>query len=68
MSIQSMDQLIAAFSAGKSHRVDFNKNALPVTAHVAGQWYDLSTGAGNPEMDPPAAAVAAVIDVLSLIS
>ena len=51
MSIQSMDQLIAAFSAGKSHRVDFNKNALPVTAHVAGQWYDLSTGAGNPVMN-----------------
>ena len=48
MAIQSMDQIIAAFSAGKFNRTDWNKNALPVTAHTAGQWYDLSTGAGAP--------------------
>lgn len=48
MPIQSMDQLIAAFSAGKQWRADFNKNALSVAAQVAGQWYDLSTGPGNP--------------------
>lgn len=46
--IQSMDQLIAALSGGKFYRSDFNKNALPVAAQAAGQWYDLSTGAGNP--------------------
>jgi hypothetical protein len=48
MALQSMDQIIAAFSSGKFNRSDWNKNALPVTAQVAGQWYDLSTGAGNP--------------------
>jgi hypothetical protein len=48
MAIQSMDQVIAAFSAGKFNRADWNKNALPVTAQAVGQWYDLSTGAGNP--------------------
>ncbi|HPL78876.1 MAG TPA: hypothetical protein PKY40_07730 [Burkholderiaceae bacterium] len=48
MAIQSMDAIIAAISAGKFQRSDFNKNALPTTAQVAGQWYDLSTGGGNP--------------------
>lgn len=43
-----MDAIIAAMSGGKFQRTDFNKNALPVTAQVAGQWYDLSTGGGNP--------------------
>jgi hypothetical protein len=51
MAIQSMDQLIAAMSGGKFNRTDFNKNALPVTAHAVGQWYDLSLGAGNPVMN-----------------
>jgi hypothetical protein len=51
MSIQSMDQLIAAMSGGKFNRTDFNKNALPVTAHALGSWYDLSLGAGNPIMN-----------------
>lgn len=48
MALQSMDNIIAAFSAGQFQRTDFNKNVLPVTAHAVGQWYDLSTGAGNP--------------------
>lgn len=48
MAINSMDDLIAAMSAGQSYRSDWNKNALPVTAQVVGQWYDLSTGGGNP--------------------
>jgi hypothetical protein len=51
MAINSMDDLIAAISAGKSYRSDWNKNALPVTAQAVGQWYDLSTGAGNPMMN-----------------
>lgn len=51
MAITSMDSLIAALSAGQMYRSDFNKNALPVTAQVAGQWYDLATGAGNPMMN-----------------
>jgi hypothetical protein len=50
MPIASMDQLIAAMSGGKFNRTDWNKNALPVTAHAAGQWYDLQTGAGNPSV------------------
>jgi hypothetical protein len=50
MAISSMDQLIAAMSGGKFNRTDWNKNALPVTAQVAGQWYDMMTGAGNPSV------------------
>jgi hypothetical protein len=48
MAIQSMDQLVTALSAGQKWRTDWNKNALPTTAQVAGQWYDLFGGAGNP--------------------
>lgn len=51
MAIQSLDQLVAAITAGQSYRSDFNKNALPTTPQVAGQWYDLSMGAGNPAMN-----------------
>jgi len=51
MAINSMDDLIAALSAGQQYRSDWNKNALPVTAQAAGLWYDLSTGAGNPIMN-----------------
>lgn len=51
MAINSMDDLIAAISAGKAYRSDWNKNALSVTAQAVGQWYDLSTGAGNPMMN-----------------
>ena len=51
MALTSMDSIVAAFSAGKFNRSDWNKNALPITAQVAGQWYDLSTGAGNPIMN-----------------
>ena len=48
MALQSMDQIIAAITEGRFNRNDWNKNTLPGFAHVAGQWYDLSTGAGNP--------------------
>jgi hypothetical protein len=51
MAIGSMDNLMAALSGGQMYRSDWNKNALPVTAQALGQWYDLSTGAGNPMMN-----------------
>lgn len=51
MTIQSMDQLITALTGGQSYRSDWNKNALPTTAQVAGQWYDLGLGTGNPQLD-----------------
>lgn len=48
MAIQSQDQLISALTNGQTYRSDWNKLALPVTAQVAGQWYDLTTGSGLP--------------------
>ena len=48
MTIQSMDELISALSNGRTSRTDWNKNTLPVTVQAVGQWYDWSTGAGNP--------------------
>jgi len=51
MPIQSQDQLINALTSGTSFRSDWNKNALGVTAQVAGQWYDLGKGGGNPALD-----------------
>lgn len=51
MAIQTQDQLINALTAGHGFRVDWNKNALGVSAQVAGQWYDLAKGAGNPAAD-----------------
>jgi hypothetical protein len=48
MAIQSMDSIIASLTGGKFNRTDWNKNTLGVTAHTAGQWYDLMAGAGNP--------------------
>jgi hypothetical protein len=51
MTIQSGDQLIDAFTSGRSWLQDWNKNTLGVTAQVAGQWYDLSKGGGNPAAD-----------------
>lgn len=43
--------MITSMTGGKFNRSDWNKNALPVTAQVAGQWYDLNTGAGNPAVN-----------------
>lgn len=48
MAIQSMDQLISALTAGQTNRSDWNKLTLPVGVQAVGQWYDLSTGSGNP--------------------
>lgn len=46
-----MDQLITALTAGQAYRSDWNKNAMPVTAQTAGQWYDLGFGGGNPQLN-----------------
>jgi hypothetical protein len=51
MPITSQDQLIAALAAGQTATTIFNKLALPTTAQVAGQWYDLAKGGGNPAAD-----------------
>lgn len=48
MPIQSQDQLISALTAGQTYRSDWNKLALPTTAQVAGQWYNLAAGSGLP--------------------
>ena len=36
---------------GKSFRQDWNKNMLPTTAAVAGEWSFLARGGGNPGAD-----------------
>ena len=41
MAIQSIDNLIASISAGKSTRYDFNK-ITGGSAYAAGRWYDMS--------------------------
>lgn len=38
-------------SNGKSYRQDWNKNMLPTTAAVAGEWSFLARGGGNPGAD-----------------
>lgn len=48
----SFDDLIQETSAnGKSFRQDWNKNMLPTTAAVAGEWSCLARGGGNPAAD-----------------
>lgn len=48
----SMDDLIAEISAsGKFWRQDWNKNMLPTTAALAGEWSFLARGGGNPPAD-----------------
>jgi hypothetical protein len=47
MAIQSQDQLIAALTAGKSARTDWNK-ITGATACAAGRWYDFSQLSGQP--------------------
>lgn len=44
-SIQSIQNAVAA---GRSRRIDWNKNMLPTTAAVAGETSFLAKGAGNP--------------------
>lgn len=48
----SMDDLLSEITAnGKFFRSDWNKNMLPTTAAVAGEWSFLARGAGNPGAD-----------------
>ncbi len=52
MGYSSMDDFINQTTTnGKFYRSDWNKNALPTTAQVAGSWYDLGCGVGNPTND-----------------
>ncbi len=47
-----MDDLISESTAnGKFKRIDWNKNFLPTTAAVAGEWHCLFRGGGNPAAD-----------------
>lgn len=47
----SFDDVINAMSAGQAYRSDWNKLFLPTTAAVAGEWFSLFRGAGNPGAD-----------------
>jgi hypothetical protein len=52
MPFTSLDDLMNEMSTnGKYRRVDWNKNFLPTTAAVAGEWFYLARGAGNPGAD-----------------
>jgi hypothetical protein len=49
MGFSSMDDFINKTSTlGQTYRADWNKNFLPTTAAVAGEWHCLVNGAGNP--------------------
>jgi len=49
---QSMDDFINQITTnGKFWRTDWNKNFLPTTAAVAGEWFCLLRGSGNPSSD-----------------
>jgi hypothetical protein len=47
MAIQSLDNLIAAISAGKTSRFDWNK-ITGAAAYTAGRWYEMLSLAGSP--------------------
>ena len=48
----SMDDFLSEVTVnGKFRRIDWNKNFLPTTAAVAGEWHCLFRGAGNPGAD-----------------
>ena len=52
MPFSSVDSVINAISTnGASFRSDWNKNFLPTTAALAGEWHCLARGAGNPGAD-----------------
>ena len=49
MGFTSMDNLVSKVSNdGQFSRLDWNKNFLPTTAALAGEWYCLVKGTGNP--------------------
>lgn len=48
----SMDDFISKVSSSNQFkRIDWNKNFLPTTPAVAGEWHCLARGAGNPSAD-----------------
>lgn len=49
--ISSTQSIQNAVAAGRSRRIDWNKNMLPTTAAVAGESSLLARGAGNPGAD-----------------
>ena len=52
MGFTSMDDFISEVSVnGQFYRSDWNKNFLPTTAAVAGEWHCLARGGGNPAAD-----------------
>lgn len=52
MGFSSMDDFINKVSNnGQFKRIDWNKNFLPTTAAVAGEWFCLARGGGNPPAD-----------------
>jgi hypothetical protein len=49
MGFSSMDDMVNEMTTnGKFKRIDWNKNFLPTTAAVAGEWHCLANGGGNP--------------------
>lgn len=52
MGFSSMDEMIQKITVNnQTARVDWNKNFLPTSAAVAGEWHCLARGAGNPSSD-----------------
>ena len=52
MGFSSQDDLINEITSnGKLFRADWNKNFLPTTAALAGEWHSLFRGGGNPGAD-----------------
>jgi len=52
MGFSSMDNFISDVTVdGQFRRTDWNKNFLPTTAAVAGEWFNMFRGAGNPAAD-----------------
>lgn len=52
MGFSSMDEMIQKITVNsQAARVDWNKNFLPTSAAVAGEWHCLARGAGNPSSD-----------------
>ena len=49
--ISSQNTLLASIAAGQNFRADWNKNFLPTTAAVGGEWHCLARGGGNPAAD-----------------
>jgi len=48
MAINTINQMVAAISAGQQFKYMWNKQTGPTTAYVAGRWYAMETLAGSP--------------------